>query len=128
MDEALRRAEAFHRYGADVLLVATRRLDDARIVGSRLPRPLMYMVPTGGPRAIGISLSELSALGFSLIVDPGTPFFSMAHALRQSYAALKAGRDDPMLGATGFEAEEEAVHGTIALETLLEIERRTVER
>jgi methylisocitrate lyase len=128
MDEAMRRAEAFHRCGADVLLVMPRNLEDVRTVGSRLPRPLMYMVPAGGLGAIGISLPELAALGFSLIVDPGTPFFAMARALRESYAALKAGRVDPILGATGFDAEEKAVHRTIGLEKLLEIERRTVER
>jgi methylisocitrate lyase len=128
LDEALQRAEAYHRAGADILLVMPRNLEEARSVGSRLPRPLMYMVPTGGLGAVGISLSELSALGFSLIVDPGTPFFAMAHALRQSYAALRAGRSDPILGSSGVHAEEKAVHTTIGLETLLEIERRTVER
>jgi len=128
MDEAMRRAEAFHRCGADVLLVMPRNLEDVRVIGARLPRPLMYMVPAGGLRAVGVSLSELSALGFSLIVDPGTPFFAMAHALRQSYAALKAGRTDPILEPASFDAEEKAVHRTIGLEELLDIERRTVER
>ena len=128
MDEALRRAEAFHRRGADILLVMPRNAEDVRTIGARLPRPLMYMVPAGGLGAAGLPLSELSALGFSLIVDPGTPFFAMAHALRQSYAALKAGRTDPILGAAGFDAEEKAVHRTIGLETMLDIERRTVER
>ena len=127
MDEALRRAEAFHRCGADMLLVMPRNLDDVRTIGERLPRPLMYMVPTGGLGAIGMPIPELVARGFSLIVDPGTPFFAMAHALRLSYAALKAGRIDPTLGTTAV-AEEQLVHQAIGLQELLDIERRTVER
>lgn len=127
MDEALRRAEVFHRCGADVLLVMPRNLDDVRVVASRLPRPLMYMVPTGGVAAIGLSLPELAALGYSLIVDPVTPFLAMARALRQSYVALRAGRADPTLG-TGAAAEEKSVLGTIGLDALLAIERRTVEK
>ncbi len=127
MDEALQRARAFHRCGADILLVMPRDLGDVRTIAAQLPRPLMYMVPTGGVGAIGLSLPELAALGYSLIVDPGTPFFAMAHALRQSYAALGAGRADPILG-TAAAAEEKSIHGTIGLDVLLAIERRTVEK
>jgi 2-methylisocitrate lyase-like PEP mutase family enzyme len=127
MDEALRRAEAFHRCGADILLVMPRTSEDVRIIGERLPRPLMYMVPTGGLGAIDMPIPDLVAQGFSLIVDPGTPFFAMAHALRHSYVALKVGRTDPTLG-TGATAEERLIHKTIGMDELLEIERRTVER
>ncbi len=123
MDEALRRAEAYHRSGADVLLVMPRKVEDLRIICARLPRPLMYMVPTGGVGAIGLSIPDIVGLGFSLVVDPGTPFLAMARALRQAYAELKTGRPDPALGA-----EEASVHRTIGLDALLEIERRTVER
>jgi hypothetical protein len=104
-----------------------RTSEDVRTIGERLPRPLMYMVPTGGLGAIDMPIPDLVAQGFSLIVDPGTPFFAMAHALRHSYAALWAGRSDPTLG-TGAIAEERLIHKTIGLDELLEIERRTVER
>lgn len=127
MDDALRRAEAFHRRGADILLVMPRSVEDVRTIGERLPRPLMYMVPTGGVEAIGMPLAELRARGFSLIVDPGTPFFAMHRALRQAYAALRTGEAAVPGGVSGTD-EEPLVHRSIGLEAMLEIERRTVER
>lgn len=127
MDEALRRAGACQNAGADLVLVMPRNVEDTRTIGKCLKGPLMYMVPTGGIGAIGMGLAELRGLGFTLIVDPGTPFFAMSRALRQSYAALKEGRRDPMLGATAPE-EELLVHKDVDLATMLAIERRTVER
>src|SRR5262245_27235349 len=41
LDEALRRAEAFHKAGADMLFVHTRAPEEMRTVGERLPAPLM---------------------------------------------------------------------------------------
>src|SRR5919106_5687891 len=48
LDEALRRAEAFHRAGADLLFVHTRNAEEMRIVGERLPPPLMTFAPADG--------------------------------------------------------------------------------
>jgi methylisocitrate lyase len=39
LDEALRRAEAYKRAGADMLYVSGRRADDLRALGERLRRP-----------------------------------------------------------------------------------------
>lgn len=125
LEEALRRGEAYRRAGADVLLVMCRNTDDIRAVGRHLPRPLMYMVPLGGLTAIGMPLTELAAHGFTLVVDPGTPFFAATHALRRSYAALRAGALDPLIGSSAPE-EEKMVHNAIGLGAMLEIERRTV--
>ncbi len=51
----------------------------------------------------------------------------MHKALRQCYAALAKGEPDPTLGS-GIGAEQGEVHRTIGLESMLEVERRTVER
>ena len=48
LDEALRRAEAFHRAGADMLFVHTRDAEEMRVVGERLPPPLMTFAPPDG--------------------------------------------------------------------------------
>src|SRR4029077_18397655 len=45
LDEAWRRAEAFHRTGADMLFVHTRNAEEMRIVGDALPPPLMTFAP-----------------------------------------------------------------------------------
>ena len=55
------------------------------------------------------------------------PLLAMHRALRQSYAALRAGEPDPLIGTDGA-AEQHAMHETIGLETLLDVERRTTER
>lgn len=127
LDEALRRAEAFHRAGADILFVTTREAEDLRILGARLPPPLMFMTGSGGMAASPLAKAELSALGFRLIVDSMTPFLAMHKALRASYASLLRGENDPNLGSAPA-SEQERVHETIGLEGMLALERRTVER
>jgi 2-methylisocitrate lyase-like PEP mutase family enzyme len=127
LDEALRRGEAYARAGADVLFVLARKPEALRIIAERLPRPLMFMTPSGGLAEAGLSLAELGAMGFTLVVDPSTPLLAMHQALRRSYQAMAAGLPDPAL-RTGGEAEQARVHETIGLAKLLEIEKRTVER
>ncbi len=127
MDEALRRGEAMRRAGADILFLTAREPEELRHIAARLPPPLMYMFAGGGVAATGIPVPELHRMGYRLFVDSQTPLLAMHHALRDCYAALKALRADPLLGADG-RAEQQAVHETIGLETLLAIERRTVER
>lgn len=125
-DEALRRGEAYHRAGADILYASGRNPEDLRFLGERLPPPLMYMTGAGGLSASPLSKSDLAALGFRLIVDPTTPFLAVHKALRQSYAALAGGLPDPTLGS-GAGTEQDEVHRTIGLEAMLDVERRTVE-
>jgi 2-methylisocitrate lyase-like PEP mutase family enzyme len=126
LDEALRRGEAFARAGADILFVLTQDPEALRTIAERLPGPLMYMLPAGGITASAIPVAELVTLGYRLIVDPATPLLAMHRALRLSYRALRAGVNDPTIGAEAA-LEQEDIHATIGLEKLLEIERRTVE-
>jgi 2-methylisocitrate lyase-like PEP mutase family enzyme len=127
LDDALLRAEALRRAGADVLLVMPRSVDDLPAIAQRLPPPLMYMLPTTGVASIGIPLKELASLGFKLIVDPATPLLAMSCALRSCYGALAVEERDPTLGDRALE-EERAIFDAIGIEELLAIERRTTER
>lgn len=127
LDEALQRGEAFHRVGADVLLFMTNDPKELRILAERMPHPLMFILPPGGLPNASMPIPELLQLGYKLIVDSGTPFFAMTHAMRQCYPALKAGQCDPTIGATAPD-EERYVQKAIDLERLIEIERRTTER
>ena len=126
LDEALRRGEAYARSGADMLFVLAREPEALRAIAERLPRPLMYMTPSGGLADAAMSPAELASLGYTLIVDPSTPLLAMHQALRRSYAALAAGHADPALQGDA-EAEQRQVHETIGLSKLLDIEARTVE-
>ena len=127
IDEALRRGEAMHRAGADMLFITAREPEALRRIGEGLPPPLMFMMGNGGIAAAGITADELFGLGFRLFVDPVMPLLAMHRAMRDSYAALRDGRPDPLIGGTGA-TEQEALHQTIGLEALLEVERRTTER
>lgn len=127
LDEALRRGEAMHKAGADILFVLSRKPEELRIIAERMPAPLMYMISSAGLAASGMTVAELYGMGFRLFVDPVMPLLAMHRALRQSYAALKEGRPDPTIGAEGH-AEQQLMHETIGLEKLLDIERRTVEK
>jgi len=127
LDDALRRAEAYKRAGADMLYITGRKPEDVRALGERLPPPLMYMTGAGGLAAGAITRAELARLGFRLIVDPTTPLMAMHKALRQCYAALAEDKPDPLLGDDAGR-EQALVHRTINLEAMLDIERRTVER
>ena len=127
LEDALRRAEAYKRAGADMLYVTGRKPEDVRFLGERLPPPLMFMAGAGGLSAAQITRAELYRLGYRLIVDPTTPLMAAHKALRQCYAALARDEPDPLLGAEAGK-EQAVVHQTIHLEAMLEIERQTVEK
>lgn len=124
VEEALRRAEAYKRAGSDMLFVLLRNPDHARIIAERIEGPHLYMTPRG---VSGLSLTELGAMGYKLVVDALTPFFAQQKALRLCYEAMARGEPDPTVGIELL-AEMDRVHESIGLERLLDIERRTVER
>jgi methylisocitrate lyase len=128
LDEALRRAEAFHQAGADMLFVHTRDADEMRIVGERLPAPLMTFAPPDGFADFHCSPCELAGLGYRLAASSGTAFAAMVKAVRQSYECLAQGKMDPFLGPGGADKEMKAAQTTTGLERLLEIERRTMKK
>lgn len=128
LDEALRRAEAYRKAGADMIYVLAKTPDQVATIGRKLGGPLMLLTSDDRRRSVGLSLDELGHLGYRLVCDASTPFMAMHKALRQSYAAMARDEADPLLGDGGAKAEQEQVHRTIGLEEMLAIERATVER
>jgi methylisocitrate lyase len=126
LDEAMRRAEAFHKAGADMLFCYTRSPDELRIMGERLPPPLMMFAPPDGFGSFALSERDLAGLGYRLAASSGTAFAAMVKAVRQSYQCLAEGRMDPFLGPGGADKEMKAAQDTCGLPHLLEIERRTM--
>jgi 2-methylisocitrate lyase-like PEP mutase family enzyme len=126
LDEALRRCEAFKRAGADMLFIHTRNAEEMRIVGERLPAPLMTFAPPDGFSTFPLSRADMARLGYRLAASSGTSFAAMYKAVRQSMECLAQDRMDPFLGPGGAEAEMKRAHQTTRLDRLLEIERRTV--
>jgi len=126
LDEALRRAEAFHKAGADMIFVHTRNADELRLVGERLPPPLMMFAPPDGFGTFALTQRDCARLGYRLAASSGTAFAAMVKAVRQSYQCLAQDKLDPFLGAGGADKEMKAAQDTCGLDRLLEIERRTM--
>jgi 2-methylisocitrate lyase-like PEP mutase family enzyme len=126
MDDALRRAKAMHEAGADMLFVHSRTPDEMRIIGERLPGPLMIFAPADGFSGFDMTEADLAGLGFRLAASSGSAFAAMYKAVRQSYECLFQGRPDPFLGPGGAGAMMKEAHKTTGLDKLLEIETRTM--
>jgi 2-methylisocitrate lyase-like PEP mutase family enzyme len=126
LDEALRRSEAFHKAGADMIFCYTRNAEEMRKVGERLPPPLMMFAPPDGFSTFGLSQGDCAALGYRLAASSGTAFAAMYKAVRQSYLSLAQDKMDPFLGRGGADQQMKAAQDTCGLDRLLEIERRTM--
>lgn len=127
MDAALHRGEAYRKAGADMVFVHTRNPDEMRIIGERLPPPLMIFAPEDGFAEFPLSPADLAALGFRLAASSGSAFAAMHKAVRQSYESLAQGTIDPLLGRGGAVKEMKRVHETAGLDRFLEIEKRTMD-
>ena len=126
MDDALRRAEAMKKAGADMLFVWGRKPEDMRHIAERLPAPLMTFAPPDGFSTFPISKAELVTMGYRLMASSGSAFAAMVKAVRGSYEHLAADTMDPFMGPGGAEKWMKEAHKVTGLERLLEIERRTM--
>jgi 2-methylisocitrate lyase-like PEP mutase family enzyme len=126
LDEAIRRSVAFANAGADMVFCYTRDPEEARIVGERVPPPLMTFAPVDGFASSKLSRADFAKLGFRLAASSGTAFAAMYKAVRQSYECLAQDKMDPFLGPGGADAQMKAAQATCGLPRLLEIERRTM--
>ncbi|MFT8243452.1 isocitrate lyase/PEP mutase family protein [Roseomonas sp. BN140053] len=126
LDETLRRGEAFKKAGADMLFLYTRNPDDLRIIGERLPAPLMLFAPEEGFAEFALSAADLAGLGYRVAASPGSVFAAMFKAMRLAYRHLADGTPDPFLGAKEASREMKAAQAVTGLERLLEIEKRTM--
>ena len=89
LDEALRRAEAYGKAGADILFVeAPQDEEEVRIIGARLEGPLLINQVEGGRTPI-LPPADLAALGYKIAIHPVTALLGAAAAMERTYAALK---------------------------------------
>jgi len=126
LDEALRRAEALRKAGADMIFVHTRDAEEIRTVADRLGGPLMTFAPQDGFGSFRFSKDEMAKMGYRLAASSGSAFAAMYKAVRQSYRCLADDTLDPFLGKGGAAAMMKEAHATSELPKLLEIERRTM--
>jgi methylisocitrate lyase len=89
LDEAIARARAYREAGADALFVeAPQSLEELREIGRQLPGPLVANMVEQGVTP-QLSVEELGALGFQLIVYPVSALFAAARAMEEVYGALR---------------------------------------
>jgi 2-methylisocitrate lyase-like PEP mutase family enzyme len=126
LDEAIRRSVAFAEAGADMVFCFSRNPEEVRMIGERVPPPLMTFAPVDGFATSKLSRADFAKLGFRLAASSGTAFAAMYKAARQSYECLAQDKTDPFLGPGGADAQMKAAQATCGLDRLLEIERRTM--
>lgn len=93
LDEALRRAEAFARAGADVLFVESPESEqELERIGAALASTelsLMVNVVEGGKTPV-LPKERYAELGFQLAIYPATGFLAAGRGLESVYGHLKA--------------------------------------
>lgn len=93
-DDALRRAEAYAKAGADVLFVeAPTTVAEIEAIPKALNRPCLFNYAPGG-RSPLLPLSRLRALGYAIIILPVQTLFVATRAMADYLQALRA-TDDP---------------------------------
>lgn len=89
LDEALRRAEAYAKAGADILFVESpESVEEMRTIGRSFDRPLMANMVEGGRTPI-LDRKTLEEIGYSIAIFPAFGFLAAGDALRNVYRHLK---------------------------------------
>ncbi len=93
LDEAIRRAVAYHDAGADALFVeAPRTRDELTEIGRRVPGVKIANIVEGGRTPI-VPAAELRALGYKLAIYANLVLRSSVKAIQASLAHLRAHGD-----------------------------------
>lgn len=101
LDEALRRAEAYAKAGADAIFIESPESEEEMAVIARsFDVPLLANMVEGGSTPI-LSAHDLQALGFRIAIFPALGFLATGAALDSAYQFLKAhgstiGLDTPL--------------------------------
>ncbi|HYB70315.1 MAG TPA: isocitrate lyase/PEP mutase family protein [Candidatus Bathyarchaeia archaeon] len=128
MDDALRRGELYRKAGADVLLLSMAHTpEQLRLIGDRLGGPLMHLTGRGGLAGLGMTLADLSGLGYRIVADPSTPLLAAYGAWKSAYADLADGFGAGRATRDWAPLEKEMLR-VIDIEKLLAVERATVEK
>jgi 2,3-dimethylmalate lyase len=107
LDEALRRAEAYAKAGADILFVESpESVEEMRTIGRTFDRPLVANMVEGGRTPV-LDRKTLEEIGYSIAIYPAFGFLAAGDALRNVYRQLKekgssVGSDVPLYKFSEF--------------------------
>jgi 2-methylisocitrate lyase-like PEP mutase family enzyme len=89
LDEALRRAEAYARAGADILFIESPETrEEMQRIGRAFDLPLLANMVEGGQTPV-LSKQELELIGYKLAIFPVTALLAAAEAMRTVYDTFK---------------------------------------
>lgn len=89
LDEALRRAEAYARAGADILFVESpESREEMMQIGRSFDLPLLANMVEGGRTPV-LSQQELESLGYKLAIFPVTALLAATQAMRAVYESFR---------------------------------------
>ncbi len=93
LEDALRRGRAYREAGADVIFIeAPRSIEELRAIAQAFPDvPLLYNWAESGKTPL-LSLEDIVALGFKLVIFPVSLLFAATHALLDLLKVLKQGQ------------------------------------
>jgi 2-methylisocitrate lyase-like PEP mutase family enzyme len=92
LDEALRRAEAYAKAGADLLFVESpESVEEMERIGKAFHLPLVANMVEGGRTPI-LPGDELARIGYRLAIHPGLGFLAATAAMERAFVALKEKR------------------------------------
>jgi 2-methylisocitrate lyase-like PEP mutase family enzyme len=127
LDEAIARAKAFAKAGADILFVeAPESEEEFRRVGAELAgdaKLLANMVPTGKSPDVGAA--KLKEFGFSIAIYPGAGMAAACSALQSSYEFLF--RNGSLKNSPVPAYDMSQLHELVGFADVWEFERRHVE-
>ena len=131
MDEALKRAQAFARAGADILFVeAPESEDEFKRIGGELSaeltggaKLLANMVPTG--RSPVVSAENLQRYGFSIAIYPSAGMGPACAALEDSFRYLKEKGSTEGSGVKSYDMKK--LHELVGFPDVWDFEKRHVE-
>ncbi|MEY2736140.1 MAG: 2,3-dimethylmalate lyase, partial [Pseudomonadota bacterium] len=90
LDEALRRAEAYAKAGADILFVESPESEEEmRRIGRSFDVPLLANMVERGRTPV-LSREELESIGYKLAIFPVTALLAAVQAMTQVYTQFKA--------------------------------------
>ena len=89
LDEAIKRAEAYSKAGADLIFVESpQTVDEMKLLKQSIRTPLVFkMVPDGN--LSDLSAKALAEMGFSVLIYPTLAFLSAANAIRKAFMEFK---------------------------------------
>jgi 2,3-dimethylmalate lyase len=127
MDEALKRARAFAKAGADILFVeAPESEDEFKRVGAELSgsaKLLANMVPTG--KSPVVSAEKLKAYGFSIAIYPSAGMGPACSALHSSYEFLLKNGSTENSPVPAYDMKQ--LHELVGFPDVWDFEKRHVE-